>query len=876
MISNEIRKKFLEYFKSKGHIIVPSSPVIPHDDPTLLFINAGMNQFKDVFLGKAKRDYTKATSSQKCIRVGGKHNDLENVGHTSRHLTFFEMLGNFSFGDYFKKEAIDFAWEASTTIFELDENKIYASVFEKDDEAYELWKKYLPSKQIVRLSEKDNFWQMGETGPCGPCSELLYDRGEAFSKASSPLEDFEGERFFEFWNLVFMEFNRNEDGSLISLPQKNIDTGMGLERLISLKMGVDDLFQTDILGGLIRKTSEISGVKYNRKDKHAPSFHVIADHLRCLSFAIADGVMPSNTDRGYVLRKLLRRAVRYGRGIGLNNPFLASLVPTLAELMEDHEELRLSKSRIEEILTIEEEAFIRTLQRGGNLLNKVIDTAHEEKRGILGEEAFKLKDTYGFPIEEILLLAKDQKLSVELDDYYVLEEEAKEKSKKAKKSHLQQVSKTLFSDFAKSHSKTSFVGFDQFECSSKVIAIVANDQFVDLLDPSSEEDAVILLEKTPFYAEMGGQVGDTGIIQTESGLFEVTDCLYPFTGVVAHIGRIKEGMIKKDELAKAKINQERRQLIQNNHSATHLLHFALEHFIGKHIKQAGSLVDEKKLRFDFTHHKALTKEDIKDIELFINQQVRKDQKVATSEISFEMASKDKSIKQIFGEKYGDTVRVVEMGVSKELCGGTHTTNTGVIGLCKITKETSIAKGIRRIEMVTGKKAEEFVYHKEDLISSIESLCNSPSSKLLATIHELLEKNKELSRENKAFKKENLSSLAEELYKGISSDFSLFQVVDLEKEEIMSLSEILLKKNSSLFLCLASKSNSACQLYIFLSDDLVQKGLSAQDLIKKVGPLINGGGGGKKNFAQAGGKNPSGLENAFEQLKNLLSSALQNN
>jgi alanyl-tRNA synthetase len=857
MLTNELRKKFLEYFKKKGHTIVPSSPVIPHDDPTLLFINAGMNQFKDVFLGKAKRDYTKAASSQKCIRVGGKHNDLENVGHTTRHLTFFEMLGNFSFGDYFKDEAIAFAWEMITEILQLDDSKIYASVFKDDDEAFSLWEKYLPTDRIVRLGEKDNFWQMGDTGPCGPCSELLFDRGEAFSKARTPLEDVEGERFFEFWNLVFMQDNRGEDGILSPLPNKNIDTGMGLERLVALKMGVVNLFQTDVLQTIIKKISDLSSKQYDSTDKLAPSFHVIADHIRCLGFAIADGVMPSNTDRGYVLRKILRRAVRYGKALGFEKPFLANLVPTLANVMETYPELKKSTNRIQEILTLEEEAFFKTLKRGGNLLSKVISSAREEKRPILGSEAFKLKDTYGLPIDEILLLAKDQHLTVDLEEYAVLEEEAKEKSKKAKKSHLQSVSQTLFSGF----SQTPFVGYDNTECATKILAIIQDDQFADSLT----DEGILLLEKTPFYGEMGGQVGDTGTIETADGLFEVTDCIYPYTGVVAHLGKMIKGSIKKDATATAKIDQVRRQLIQNNHSATHLLHLALEKYVGEHVKQAGSLVDEKKLRFDFSHHKSLTDETIKEIELFINKKVRENICINTFELSFEEASKDESIKQIFGEKYGDVVRVVDMGPSKELCGGTHTSNTGKIGLCKIAKETSIAKGVRRIEMVTGKRAEEFVYHQEELLSSVEKLLGAPSPKLLEKVHDLLEKNKHLTKENKEHKKIGLVSLAESLSKDMQ-DASLFEIVDLDKDEILSLSEILLKKHKKLFLTLASKNSQMCQVYIFISEEFIEKGLDAKDLIKKISPLIGGGGGGKKNFAQAGGKNPAGLEKAFETLK----------
>lgn len=860
MLSNEIRKKFLQFFKEKNHAIIPSSPVIPADDPTLLFINAGMNQFKDVFLGEAKRDYNRAASCQKCIRVGGKHNDLENVGHTSRHLTFFEMLGNFSFGDYFKKEAISFAWEVATEIFELDPQKIYATVFKTDDEAHSLWESYLPQNRIVRLGEKDNFWQMGETGPCGPCSELLYDRGDKFSSAKSPLDDIEGERFFEFWNLVFMEQNRHEDKTITPLPNKNIDTGMGLERLVSLKMGVDNIFETDIFSAFIKEIEDLSKVKYQKNDPLAASFHVIADHLRCLSFAIADGVQPSNTDRGYVLRKILRRAVRYGRMLGLDKPFMASLVPTLGKLMPSYQEVTDAQSRIEEILTLEEESFIRTLQRGGNLLQKVIDTAQSEKRPILGKEAFKLKDTYGFPIEEILLIAKDQHLSIDLKEFYILEEEAKERSKKSKKAHLQTLSDTLFSDFA----KTPFVGYDTLECETKILKMIQNDQFIDSLD----NEGILILEKTPFYAEMGGQVGDTGTIVMGHSVFEVTDTIYPYTGVVAHIGQVKKGSFKTGQTVLAKVDKEKRALIQNNHTATHLLHFALCKILGEHIHQAGSLVDDKRLRFDFTHHKALTREQIQEIEKLVNEYVRSNKNVETYQLDFEEAQKRKEIKQIFGEKYGDVVRVVDVSASKELCGGTHTSCLGSISLCKITKETSIAKGIRRIEMVTGIEAENYILQEEDLLDQLAKVCDTSISNLQEKIENLLQTNKALLTEKKSLRKNALLSMAESFSE---KGEQLFEIVDLEKEEIMTLSEILLKKRPSSFLCFAVKKEGLCQIYIFVPDVLIKKGISAQDLIKKIGPIIGGGGGGKKHFAQAGGKNPDQLEKAFLEIKSQIQS-----
>jgi len=516
MLSQEIRKKFLAYFKDKGHSLIPSAPTVPHDDPTLLFINAGMNQFKDVFLGKSERDYTRATSSQKCIRVGGKHNDLDNVGHTSRHMTFFEMLGNFSFGGYFKKEAIAYAWEVSTEIFKFDPKRIWVSVFETDDETFELWKPFIDEKRIIRLGEEENFWSMGETGPCGPCTELLYDRGEKFGPAKHPSEDKTGERYPEFWNLVFMQYNRDSSGKMTPLPKPCVDTGAGLERVMLFMMEASNIFQTDILRALIARVEELSGKKYNPDDKHlAPAFHVIADHIRALAFAIADGAQPSNVDRGYVLRKILRRAVRYGRLLGFDKPFLADVLPCLIEMMgSDFHELLSAKDQISEILTIEEEGFFRTLKRGGNILNTIIDKAEKNPwKEISGEDAFKLKDTYGFPLEEILLIAKDAELTVNLDAYEILEKQARDRSRQAKETHQQEVETSLFEDFIKHHGTCEFIGYDETKVEASIKGIIIDGQSVDMME--SGQEGFVILDATPFYAEKGGQVGDRGTLSHE-------------------------------------------------------------------------------------------------------------------------------------------------------------------------------------------------------------------------------------------------------------------------------------------------------------------------------------------------------------------------
>lgn len=866
MLSKDIRRRFLKYFNTQSHTIVSSSPVVPHDDPSLLFINAGMNQFKDVFLGKSKREYTRATTAQKCIRVGGKHNDLENVGHTTRHLTFFEMLGNFSFGDYFKKDAIGFAWDVATHIFDLDPKRIWVSVFKEDDEAHALWEAHIPASRIVRFGEKENFWSMGDTGPCGPCTELLYDRGEKYSDARSPVEDISGERYFEFWNLVFMQFNRQADGSMVPLPKKSVDTGAGLERVASLTMDVDNVFLTDILRSIISSTEKLCKIKYDSENKDiAPAFNVISDHLRTLVFAIADGVMPSNVDRGYILRKVLRRAVRYGRMLNFKKPFLGELVPTLVDLMgDDYPEIKQSKSRCEEIITLEEESFIRTLQRGGSLLNDVIKNS---KIRISAADAFKLKDTYGFPIEEILLLAKDAMLDVDLAGFNKLEEEAKEKSRKAQKVKSQTFDRNIFTDFTKTHSSTKFCEKEDEEVQSRIAAMLLDDKFVDQIE--KEQKGVIVLDKTPFYAEMGGQIGDSGEIYFGENVFIVTDTQTPYPGVTAHVGYVKNGKFTKNEKVHAKINIERRRKISNNHSATHLLHYALTQVLGEHIKQAGSVVDESRLRFDFNHHQQMSYEELKKVEMMVNGEIRKNIKVKTYETSLEEAQKDPRIKQFFGEKYQSTVRVVEMEGSKELCGGSHTSLTGNIGFFKIAKESSIAAGVRRIEAVTGAEAENLVYEKQEFIMALENILKTDEAKIPEKIESLLNENKELNSQVKEIRKSQINHIKENLIKKKEKleDLTLILAkVDLPSSELAPLANDLLSQIKHGVIVLASADKNKCQVVIKVSPEAIEKGILADLMIKEISEAIEGGGGGKLDMAQAGGKSPTGIDKAFKILR----------
>lgn len=872
MNTSEVRKRFLQYFKNKQHALIPSSPVVPHDDPTLLFTNAGMNQFKDVFLGKSLRDYKRAVTSQKCIRAGGKHNDLENVGHTKRHITLFEMLGNFSFGDYFKEEAIQSAWEVSTKEFGLDPKRIWPTVFRDDDEAFAIWTRYVPKERIMRFDEKDNFWAMGDTGPCGPCSELLYDRGPTYGNASNPHEDKDGERFLEFWNLVFMQYNRQPSGILDPLPKPSIDTGAGLERVMSLIMEVDSVFETDILRDLISRVETISGKHYDPSDHHtAAAFRVIADHLRCLSFAIADGAQPSNVDRGYVLRKILRRAVRYGRLLGFNEPFLAKVLPNLiASMGNDYPELKKAETRIAEILTSEEDAFIRTLRRGGNLLNQIMDKAQEQGNVISGDDAFKLKDTYGLPIEEINLLAKDAGLAVDSQRYQELELAAKERSRSVHKTTQQIAGDHLFAEYLQKKGSTKFLGYSQHSALGKVTALVVDGQFVP--EMRSGEEGMVVLDQTPFYAEMGGQVGDSGTLKGERQLFVVSNCQAPYKGVIAHFGKLNEGVLKEGDSLLAVIDQARRQKIENNHTATHLLHWALSQVLGEHIKQAGSVVEAQRLRFDFNHHKALTKEEIRRIEDLVNARIRENLPVKSYEMAYEEAQKRHDIKQFFGEKYASQVRVIDIDYSKELCGGTHTSSLGNIGLFRIIKEGSIAAGVRRIEAVTGEEAEKLSRESERVLEDLAELLKSKPEMLKERAERLLEENRQLAQELKSAKKKEMQGLVNEVvaqaedHKGIR--FVVKELL-LSPEEMREFAEAVMSQLNSGVVVLGTKSQDKGNLLVRVSDDLVGRGLQAQMIIKEISPIIEGSGGGKSNSAQAGGKAPEKVGEALSAARKLL-------
>lgn len=869
MKTQEIKKKFLESFENKGHKILPSGSTLTHNDPTLLFVNAGMNQFKEYFLGEQKAKDSKVTTSQKCIRVGGKHNDLDNVGHTNRHLTFFEMLGNFSFGDYFKKEAIEMAFHVSTEVLGLDPKQIFISVFKEDFEAFEIWKQFMPESQICFMGEEDNYWAMGDSGPCGPCSELYFDKGVGFGDYKTPAHDPDGHRFLEFWNLVFMEFNKDESGKKTPLPSPCIDTGMGLERMTAILNGKDSVFETNIFEALIKKLSEKTKIPY---EANKAAYHVVCDHLRALSFAIADGAAPSNVDRGYVLRKVLRRATRYARQLSITKPFMADLFPTLLnEMVQDFPELEKSSHRICDLLTQEEESFIKTLSRGGNILQSIIDKSKaSDMKEISGKDAFVLKDTYGFPIEEICLLAKDHHLEVNLDTFEILEEEAKEKSKKAHKSHSQQVKENIFPEFVEKHGSSEFLREKSSHEKAVITGILHNGDFVNTLEKGQRGG--IILDKTPFYAEMGGQRGDLGKLFHKGAQFHVEDCKSPYSGVIMHEGVLQEGTLLVGEPVSAEIETHKRLHIEKNHTATHMLHYALEKVLGEHIKQAGSYVSEKSLRLDFTHHKKVEESEIEQIEEMINEAIFKGWDVTIKEMSYEDVKNNTSIKQLFGEKYSDTVRLVSVGdFSKELCGGTHVKNTAQIGLFKIVKEMSVAGGVRRIEAVTSKEALAFIKEKEELLKQMCKTIGTPEPKALDALSKLTHEYKEAKSDLKKLKKEQMKNMTDHLLnekQTIGGINFITKEVSMDSKEFSTFATELLGRLKDGIVILANNHPTGTQIHIQKTKSATTIP-SAKKLLDEVLPIIEGKGGGSEICARGQASSPQNLAKALSHITSLL-------
>jgi len=850
--SKEIRDQFLTFFKERGHRIVPSSSVIPYDDPTLLFTNAGMNQFKDVFLGKGSRDYKRAANTQKCIRVSGKHNDLEEVGFDTYHHTFFEMLGNWSFGDYYKKEAIEWAWELLTKVWGLPKERLYATVYKDDDEAMELWKKVTDIKHshILKFGEKENFWEMGETGPCGPCSEIHINLSQ--DPDNSSLVNAGTPESIEIWNLVFIQYNRENDGTLTELPAKHIDTGMGFERITAVLQGKKSNYDTDIFQPIIKKIEQISGFSYEEEKNQAP-MRVIADHIRTLSFAIADGALPSNEGRGYVLRRILRRAARFGRKLNLNDAFLYKLVEVLTEQMSYiFPEIKLQKDLIEKTLMAEEKSFASALDRGIELFEKIAANAANSDRIIKGNEAFTLYDTYGFPIDLTLLMAKEKNLVVDLQKFNLLMEEQKKRAREASKNKFASSVEVInLNEFSTDGAiNTEFVGYDFFEVEAKIIAVQKKLEYI-----------YIALDKTPFYVEAGGQIDDLGTIEYEGEEYEVIDVSNAGGAIIHIVANPNNTDFELGKIVKAKIDKKRRLKIMRNHSATHLLHAALRKFLGGHVQQAGSYVGPDRLRFDFNHISKLTDEEINKIENWVNEKILEAIPLTHyREIEFEKAKKMGAL-MFFGDKYGDKVNVVQFGeVSAEFCGGSHVRNTSEIGALKIISESSIAAGVRRIEAVTGTGILDYAKSLETKIISLESKINEVND-------ELRKKEKELSSYAIEKKIKEIEKLIEKptrfenikICKGI---------IEADNEEMLKdLASVLRGKLGSGVGVLASVIGEKVSIACVVSDDLIkEKNLSAGKIAGELAKKVGGDGGGRPTLATAGGKDTSKINEVINSVE----------
>jgi alanyl-tRNA synthetase len=872
MKSTEIREKFLKYFEERNHKIVPSTSLIPQDDPTLLFTNAGMNQFKKLILGLEKRDYNKAASSQKCIRVSGKHNDLEEVGKDTYHHTFFEMLGNWSFGDYFKKEAIIYAWEFLTEVCKLPKEKLWATVFTEDDESEKLWYENTDIKKgrVLRFDAKENFWEMAEVGPCGPCSEIHYDRGKEYacSKPDCGVNCGCG-RVIEVWNLVFMQYYRDENGKLTDLPSKTVDTGMGFERLTALLQNVDSNYDTDLFQPIIRKTEEISGQKY-KNSPHSESYRVIADHIRALSFAIADGAFPSNEGRGYVLRMILRRAAWHGRLLNLRKPFLFKLSEVVVNLMgEVYPDLKDKKELISQWIKSEEERFEETLD-SGIVRYEVVKEEVLKKGGktIPGKMAFDLEATYGFPIELTQMIARRKGMSVDMEGYKTEMEKHKKKSTAARMAQqIQPIGIPSSESFGTPKVKvTDFIGYNSFITKeSKILSI-------------TDDGKGVILDKTPFYAEAGGQISDIGIISNSDFEFEVTQVVKQGEHII-HLGEVKKGGIK-DQLHKkviAKVDIARRKSIMRNHTATHLLHKALRETLGEHVHQSGSLVSPDGFRFDFTHFKALTEDELEKIEYKVNQKIWENLEVKTFNTTLDEAKKFGAM-ALFGEKYEDTVRVVKVDeYSMELCGGTHVKAIGEIGLFRIISEQSIAAGMRRIEAITGKSAYELVKEEEKTLEGLYDILKVKREELGTKVAQLLESGKEMERKVKHAEAGSAKEKIKELYRN-GFELDGIKIISYRddsgnRENLLSLADALRESLKSSIGVFATVSEDKLSFVASVTDDLIKRGIKAGDIVKEVAKLTGGSGGGKPHLAQAGGKDISKLDFALSQVPGIIKKML---
>ncbi|ASU16621.1 alanine--tRNA ligase [Actinobacillus pleuropneumoniae] len=861
--TSEIRQSFLDFFHSKGHTVVPSSSLVPENDPTLLFTNAGMNQFKDVFLGLEKRPYTRATTAQRCVRAGGKHNDLENVGYTARHHTFFEMMGNFSFGDYFKHDAIQFGWEYLTSPqwLGLPKEKLYVTVYETDDEAYDIWNKIVgvPTDHIIRIGDNkgapyasDNFWAMGDTGPCGPCTEIFYDHGETFwgGLPGSPEED--GDRYIEVWNIVFMQFNRLADGTMEKLPKPSVDTGMGLERMTAVMQHVNSNYETDIFQTLIK---EVAGL-LNVSDLDNKSLRVVADHIRACSYLIADGVVPSNEGRGYVLRRIIRRAVRHGNLLGAKEAFFYKLVPTLATVMGHAGEVLTQKqAHIQKTLKAEEEQFARTLERGLALLEDALTKV--ENNTLSGEVAFKLYDTYGFPLDLTADVCRERELTIDKAGFEAEMTAQRERAKASSNFG------TDYNNVIKVEGQTDFIGYDNLEAQATIVGLFSNGKAVDTIQ--SGESAVIILDQTPFYAEMGGQVGDSGLISTGICNFAVNDT-QKYGQVFGHIGQLTSGSLSIGDKVTATVDATRRVAITANHSATHLLHSALREVLGDHVAQKGSLVSENILRFDFSQPEAISKSQLEEIERIVNRKIRENIQVTIETMDIESAKK-KGAMALFGEKYGDVVRVVGMTeFSIELCGGTHVQRTGDIGLFKLVSEGAVAAGIRRVEAVTAETAIEWLHNQQKVLQQSAEFLKADSNSLVEKIQQLQDKAKRTEKELQQLKDKLAAQAGSELVKQANKINGVNVVVQkLENVEVKSLRTMvddLKNQLESAIVVFGTVADEKVNLIVGVTKDLSSK-VNAGELVGAMAQQVGGKGGGRADMAMAGGSEPQNLDNALK-------------
>ncbi|MBP0120774.1 MAG: alanine--tRNA ligase [Nitrospiraceae bacterium] len=870
--TQELRQAFIRYFEQHGHQSVPSSALIPQADPTLLFTNAGMNQFKRVFLGEETRAYKRAVTAQKCLRAGGKHNDLENVGYTRRHHTFFEMLGNFSFGDYFKEEAILFGWEFLTKTVGLDKDRMWVTVFRDDDDAEQLWKKIgVSPARIMRCGETDNFWQMGDTGPCGPCSELHFDQGPSVPGDDRP--NGEGDRVIEIWNLVFMQFNRDASGTLHPLPKPSIDTGMGLERLAAVAQGVYSNYDSDVFTPLLSAVAARAGIQYGGKDLTDRSMRVVADHLRAITFLMADGVLPSNEGRGYVLRRILRRAARHGRLLGVVEPFLHELTETVVGQMGSiYSEVRSAAATIAEATRGEEERFISTLEQGLPILNELIAKARSAGRKVLtGPDVFKLYDTYGFPIDLMSEACREQEMTLDEAGFDRAIEEQRNRARKTG-GFEQETARPAVAELAGRLGATKFIGYDRLESDSLVQAILKGDRRVK--EAAEGDEVELVLDVTPFYAEGGGQVGDQGLLMGPDGQVEIKETTRPVPTIILHKGIVTKGRIRESEQLRLTVNATTRQDAQRNHTATHLLHAALRDLLGPHVKQYGSLVGPNRLRFDFAHFRPLSTRDIDEIETVVNNEVRRNEKVTTEVLSIQDAVA-KGALAFFGDKYGEQVRVVTVeSFSKELCGGTHCRQTGDIGLFRIESETGVASGVRRIEAQTGRGAFAQMKKLEADIRELSDLLKVGQSELVPKTRKALTQLKDKERELEELKLKMASgSAVEASARTIAGVAVHVQRTDgLDVNGMRALADQLRDKLKSGVVALGAANDGKVSLLVIVTKDLIAK-LKAGDLIKEMAVEVGGTGGGRPEMAQAGGKDPAGLDTALEKVFGLVERTL---